>query len=192
MATEKNKAIDEAQIRQLIDGWTKALRAKDIKEVMSNYVPEILVFDIAPPLLYRGADAYRKNYEEWFASWQGPIGCDIRDLSTTVGDGVAFSHSLNRIYGKRTNGEETDVWVRVTACFRKINGKWLIAHEYISVPLYMDGSDRAALTSSRNNLIACVVTALRDPEPAQGVGRRPSLDVVLTRHFVKSEGSDYI
>lgn len=144
MANEK-KSIDEFQIRQLIDGWTEALRAKDIKGVMSNYEPDILVFDIAPPLLYKGADAYRKNYEAWFSTWQGPIGYEIRDLSTTVGDGVGFSHSLNRIYGKRTNGEETDVWVRATACFRKINGKWLIAHEHISVPLYMDGSDRAAV-----------------------------------------------
>jgi hypothetical protein len=30
MATEKNKAIDEAQIRRLVDNWTKALRAKDV------------------------------------------------------------------------------------------------------------------------------------------------------------------
>jgi uncharacterized protein (TIGR02246 family) len=145
MATKISGTSDETQIRQLIDGWAKALRAKDINGVMSSYVPEILVFDIAPPLLYRGANAYRKNYEEWFATWPGPIGYEIRDPSITAGDGVAFSHSLNRIYGKRTDGEETDVWVRVTACFRKIDGKWLIAHEHISVPLYMDGSNRAAV-----------------------------------------------
>jgi ketosteroid isomerase-like protein len=112
---------------------------------MSNYVPEILVYDIAPPLLYRGAAAYRKNWEEWFASWQGPIGYEISDLSIAVGDDVAFSHSLNRIHGKRIDEEDTDVWVRMTACYRKINGKWLIAHEHISVPFYMDGSNRAAV-----------------------------------------------
>jgi ketosteroid isomerase-like protein len=58
---------------------------------------------------------------------------------------VAFSHSLNRIYGKRTNGEDTDVWVRATACYRKMNGKWKVTHEHISVPFYMDGSYRAAV-----------------------------------------------
>jgi ketosteroid isomerase-like protein len=47
--------------------------------------------------------------------------------------------------GTRTNGEETDVWVRVTACRRKINGKGLITHEHVSVPFYMDGSYRAAV-----------------------------------------------
>ena len=145
METKKNKSIDGTQIQQLIDGWATALRDKDIKGVMSYYVPDILVFDIAPPLLYRGADVCRKNYEEWFSTWQGPIGYEIRDLSVIVGDGVAFSHSLNRIYGKRTNGENTDVWVRVTAGFRKIDGKWLITHEHVSVPFYMDGSDKAAV-----------------------------------------------
>jgi uncharacterized protein (TIGR02246 family) len=145
MATGKNKAADEDHIRQLIDGWAKALRAKDIDGVMSHYAPDILLFDLAPPLQYLGTDAYRKNWEEWFATWQGPIGYEIRDLSITTGDGVAFSHSLNRISGKRTNGEETDVWVRATACFRKINGKWKVTHEHISVPFYMDGSGRAAV-----------------------------------------------
>jgi len=133
------------EIQQLIDNWATAVRAKDIKGIMSNYVPDVLVFDIAPPLLCRGADAYRKNYEEWFSTWQGPIGYEIRDLSITASDGVAFSHSLNRIHGKRTNGEDTDVWVRVTACYRKMNGKWKVTHEHISVPFYMDGSYRAAV-----------------------------------------------
>ena len=145
MATEKNRAMDEVQIRQRIDGWAKALRAKDIDRVMSHYAPDILLFDLAPPLQYLGGEAYRKNWEEWFASWRGPIGYEIRDLSIIVGDDVAFSHSLNRISGTRTNGEETDVWVRVTACYRKMGGKWMVAHEHISVPFYMDGSNRAAV-----------------------------------------------
>jgi uncharacterized protein (TIGR02246 family) len=133
------------EIQQLIDDWAKAVRAKDINGFMSHYAPDILLFDLVTPLQYRGADAYRRNQEEWFASWQGPIGYEIRDLSITVGDDVAFSHSLNRIYGTRTNGEKTDVWVRVTACRRKLNGKWLITHEHASVPFYMDGSYKAAV-----------------------------------------------
>jgi uncharacterized protein (TIGR02246 family) len=145
MQPEKDKASDEAQIRQLIDAWAKALRAKEIDGVMSHYAPNVLLFDLAPPLLYRGTDAYRKNWEEWFASWRGSIGYEIRDLSITVGDDVAFSHSLNRITGTRTNGQKTDVWVRATACYRKIDGKWMVTHEHISVPFYMDGSDRAAV-----------------------------------------------
>jgi ketosteroid isomerase-like protein len=72
MTTEKSKAIDEAQIRTLIDHWAKALRAKDINGLMSHYAPDILTFDIVPPLQCQGVDVYRKNFEAWFASVQGP------------------------------------------------------------------------------------------------------------------------
>ncbi len=145
MTTTNSKTADEEQIRQLIDSWTMALRSKDVDTLMSHYKPEVMWFDLAPPLRNMGAAAYRKDWEEWFATWQGPIGYEIRDLSITTGDEVAFSTSLNRISGTRTSGEENDVWVRATVGFCKIKGKWMIVHEHFSVPFYMDGSYRAAV-----------------------------------------------
>jgi uncharacterized protein (TIGR02246 family) len=145
MAGEKNKAIEETEIRQLIDNWAKALRAKDINGLMSNYAPDMVLFDLAPPLQYKGAEAYRKSWEEWLPTFQGPVGYEIRDLSITTGDDVAFCHSVNRISGTRTDGEKTDTWVRATVCYRKIDGTWMVTHEHVSVPFYMDGTYRAAV-----------------------------------------------
>jgi ketosteroid isomerase-like protein len=145
MTPKSSASTDEAQIRQRLESWTKALRAKDLDGLMSHYAEEILVFDLAPPLQYKGAVAYRKNWADWFPSFQGSVGCEIRDLSVTTGGDVAFCHSLNRITGTRTNGENTDVWVRATVGFRKIGGKWMVTHEHFSVPFYMDGSGKAAL-----------------------------------------------
>jgi ketosteroid isomerase-like protein len=56
-------ANDEAEIRQLLDRWSKAFRARDLKAIMSTYAPgEALVeFDIVPPLKYVGSDAYKKT-----------------------------------------------------------------------------------------------------------------------------------
>ena len=112
---------------------------------MSHYEPDVLLYDLAPPLRYRGADAYRKNWEEWFASFQGPVGYEIHNLSVSVGNDIAFSTSINRISGARTTGEQTDVWVRATVCYRKRDNQWWVAHEHISVPFYMDGSFKAAI-----------------------------------------------
>jgi ketosteroid isomerase-like protein len=56
----------------------------------------------------------RKSLEEWFLTFRGPVGYEIRDLSITAADEVAFCHGLNRISGARTDGTETDVWVRAT------------------------------------------------------------------------------
>ena len=143
--TTKDKATDETQVRKLNDDWVKALRAKDIDALMNCYTPGILVFDLAPPLQYEGKDAYRKNVEEWFASFQGPIGYQIRALAISAGADVAFSHSLNHISGTRTDSEETDVWVRATVGYGKINGKWLITHEHFSTPFEMVPPYKASL-----------------------------------------------
>ena len=140
-----NTAKDEAQICQRLESWTKALCTKDLDALMGHYAQGILVFDLAPPLQYKGAAAYRKNWADWFPSFQGPIGYEIRDLSITTGDNVAFCYSLNRISGKRTNGEQTDVWVRATVGFRKIGGRWMITHEHFSVPFYMEPPYNASL-----------------------------------------------
>lgn len=56
----------------------------------------------------------RENLTNWFGSFLGPVGYEIRDLRITAGDDLAFSQSFNRISGSRMNGEETDVWVRST------------------------------------------------------------------------------
>jgi uncharacterized protein (TIGR02246 family) len=138
-------ANEEKQIRNLIDSWVKALRAKDLHTLIPHYTPNVRLFDLAPPLQHVGAEVLRSGLEEWFTTFQGPIGYEINNLEISVGGEIAFSNSINQLSGKRTNGEETDVWVRATICYRKIDGKWLISHEHVSVPFYMDGSDRAAI-----------------------------------------------
>jgi ketosteroid isomerase-like protein len=143
MGAQRSTSADEARIRECIASWTRALRAKDVDGVMSHYTPDILTFDLAPPLQHEGAD-YRHGFEEWFKTFRGPVNVDVRDLEITVGGDVAFTHSLNHLTGARTSGPDTDVWVRATVCFKKVGGRWLAAPEHVSVPFYMDGSERAA------------------------------------------------
>jgi len=138
MAVEEHKKNDEAEIKRLIEGGVEASRARDIDGVMSIYARELVSFDLVPPLRYVGADAYRKRWEETFSSFQGPIGYEIHDLDITVGDDVAFGYSLNRLSGTLNTGQKTDLWLRWTTCFRKINGKWLIVHTQVSVPVDLE------------------------------------------------------
>jgi len=137
------KAGDQHQIRKVIEDWADAVRCKDAEGVLRNYVSDIVHFSLAPPLLSPITTAAGLN--AWFATWQGPIGYEIRDLSLTIGEHVAFSHSLNRMQGTKTNGAKSDIWFRHTLGFRKIDDEWKIAHEHESVPFYMDGSFKAAV-----------------------------------------------
>jgi uncharacterized protein (TIGR02246 family) len=136
---------EETEIREQIDAWGAALRAKELEKIVSRYAPDAVSADLAPPLWKRGAEALRRNFKEWFRSWIGPIGIEMRDVQVTAGGDLAFAHMLNRIHGMRTSGEATDLWVRATVCFRKIGGEWKVVHEHVSVPFYMDGSFRAAV-----------------------------------------------
>src|SRR5262249_11190748 len=99
--------------------------------------------DTAPPLQYGGTVAYRQNWAEWFPTFKGPVGYEIRELSITVGADLALGHSLNRITGMRTSGESTDVWLRATMGFRKLNGTWLIMHEHFWVPINIKNLEAA-------------------------------------------------
>ena len=144
MAVEENKKNDETAIKRVIEGGVNAVRNKDIRGVMSLYAPEVVSFDIVPPLRYVGADAFRKVWEEVFSVFQGPIDYEVHDLNITVGDDVAFGHSLNRLSGTLNTGQKTNLWLRWTACFRKINGTWLIVHHQNSVPVDLE-TGRAVL-----------------------------------------------
>jgi ketosteroid isomerase-like protein len=147
MTVEEARKNDEAEIKRAIEGYVEALRAKDLDGVMSMYAPEIVTFDVVPPLQYVGADAMRKRWEEVFSSLPGQFGYEIADLSITVGEDMAFSHSFNRTSATLPTGQQIGTWVRWTACWRMIGGQWLLVHDQISVPVDLQ-TGRAVLDLS--------------------------------------------
>jgi ketosteroid isomerase-like protein len=100
-----------------------------------------LSFDVVDPLQKIGSDALRKRAEEWFSSFQGPIGYEIRDLGITAGDDMAFSHGLSHVSATKSDGGLLDMWWRTTVCFRKTAGKWTVTHEHNSVPFNVESGN---------------------------------------------------
>jgi uncharacterized protein (TIGR02246 family) len=131
------------EIRQLVDASAAAVRAKDIDALTSDFAPNVLSFDVVGPLQSAGTDAARKRAEEWFASFEGPIGYQVRDLAITAGDNITFCHSLNQVSATKTDGAKLEMWWRATLCFRKIDGKWLITHQHNSVPFDAESGSAA-------------------------------------------------
>lgn len=139
-------ASNEAEIRNVIADLSKALHDKDAKRVLSHYAPGSVVFSLAPPLQHAGSGATtEKDLKAWFATWDGPIGHETRDVSITANGDVAFCHGFIRISGTKVGGGHSEVWARRTTCLKKIDGEWKIAHDHTSVPFYMDGSYKAAV-----------------------------------------------
>ena len=127
----------EALIRQRVEELVKALNAKDIESVISLFAPNIVSFDIAPQfgaLRYVGADNKRRAWQEAFATFTGPFAYEVHDLDVTTHGELAFVHSLNHVNATLASGHITDMWLRWTACFRRIDGVWLVVHDHASVP----------------------------------------------------------
>ncbi|HET6980746.1 MAG TPA: nuclear transport factor 2 family protein [Myxococcaceae bacterium] len=124
----------ESTVRQRIEDLAKALTAKDIDRAMSFYAPDIVSFDINPPLRYAGADRKRQAWLAAFALYSGGFSYEVSELDVTAQGELAFVHSLNHVTGTLANGHTTDMWVRWTAGLRRIDGAWLIVHDHVSVP----------------------------------------------------------
>lgn len=128
-------ATDEMRIRRRLDALMEAIRAMDLERVMSAYTPDIVSFDIEPPLQHVGSEAKRKNWASVFASYERPLGYEVRDLAIIVDGDVALGHSLNRISGTLKNGNRSEHWVRSTLGFRRMGRDWRIAHDHVSAPI---------------------------------------------------------
>ena len=133
----------QADIVAFLDRRTEALRRKDIDQLMSFYAPDVVYFDLVPPLRYLGAAALRSRFVDWFEGWHSAISQEVRDLTVLASDEVAAAHMLIRTSGTRTNGQHVGYWVRATDFCKRSGQGWLITHEHISVPV--DVKSRSAV-----------------------------------------------
>jgi len=123
------KDSSETQIRALIANWTKAVRARDMEGVLAHHAKDVVMFDVPLPLRSKGIAAYKKTWELFFDNVPGGKGSfDLKELTLTVGDSVAFCHALLIVGGgKKPRG-------RLTIGLRRIRRKWMITHEHHSYP----------------------------------------------------------
>lgn len=135
--SQKKTSSDKAKIESLYQNYVKAFNAKDVNAIMANYAPgnQLFVFDVVPPRQYAGWDAYKKDWEGLLAAFPGPISETMSDLDITVVGSVAYAHNIQAGYFTDKDGKRLDITVRVTDVLRKLNGKWLIVQEHVSVPV---------------------------------------------------------
>jgi ketosteroid isomerase-like protein len=127
-------ASPESEIRTLLERWSEAVRAKDIDRLMSLYSPDIVYFDVVPPLQYTGSAAVRANFLRWFDGFESSIGQEIGDSQILVSGEIAVAYMLIRASGTLKDGREVGYWVRATISCKRSNQGWFITHEHISLP----------------------------------------------------------
>ncbi len=125
---------DETAIRALVAAWSRAVEARDANAIVAAYTPETVLYDAIPPGRIVGADAIAAVWEACFPYFPERFRSEHKDLVVEVDGDVAFVHGLHHFVPEPADHPSGATWMRVTACFRRIDGAWRVAHEHVSIP----------------------------------------------------------
>ena len=122
--------VDKAYLQKIWDGWA-TLNAAGQKQY---YAQGPHVFFDDEPLKFSSWDEYQATTAKELAEYKAG--------SFTVNDDVQIHKSGNIYWTTATvasdltqkSGKREQTTFRWTAIFEKLNGKWLIVHEHVSVP----------------------------------------------------------
>jgi ketosteroid isomerase-like protein len=124
----------EEQVSLVLSAWAAATQTGAHDEVLRNHEPDVVVFDVLPPMQYVGADAYRASWDDWQPDTEGDFSFELHDLKVAAGDDVAFAYGFIRCAGRTVEGRQFEDRVRATFCLRKHVDGWRVAHQHISMP----------------------------------------------------------
>lgn len=122
----------EAEIRDIVTRWARAVNDQDIEGVVADHADDMLMFDVPPPNALHGLDAYRASWTPFFTWAMGGSVFDIVTLDVEAGDDVAFATAQLRC-GRPAELDPSRL-LRLTVGLRKTDGRWTIAHEHHSFP----------------------------------------------------------
>jgi ketosteroid isomerase-like protein len=117
----------EAEIRRLLDDWAAAVRAHDLDGAVRDRSADIVMFDVPEPLQAKGIDAYRDTWILYFGDARSRRFA-LRETHIVAGDDVAWVRAILQC----TTAEEPAG--RLTMGLRRIDGRWVVAHEHHSFP----------------------------------------------------------
>ncbi|HVC43704.1 MAG TPA: nuclear transport factor 2 family protein [Candidatus Binataceae bacterium] len=97
--------------------------------------PDLMVYDIVPPAEYKGGPAWRKDLDGFFANFPGPSKIEFLVLKVESSGKLGVAYSVQRFTSTGKDGKPFVLVFRATDVLHKRDGKWLIVHEHLSVPV---------------------------------------------------------
>lgn len=131
-----SRSEDAQLIRTLIDRWAEAVQREDLTSVRADHDANILMFDVPPPFLSRGIDAYISTWQLFFANVEKPVTFSFEDIEITAGSDVAFATAKGRCVNINRAGKREPLEFRLTIGLKKIDAKWRVMHEHHSLPAH--------------------------------------------------------
>ncbi|MGH9684382.1 MAG: YybH family protein [Candidatus Acidiferrales bacterium] len=126
-----------SEIRSAIEGYREAVLHKDMRGIARYYwnSPDIVIFDVVPPLSYVGWDSFRKDWEGFFDGFKEITVYDWSDVHIEAEGNLGWMRAFIHFVGKFQDGKVLDMTTRDTAIFERKDGKWVAVHDHGSVPI---------------------------------------------------------
>lgn len=143
----KGSGTDEDAVHAVLDEYIAAHASRDADRILGVFTDDAVRYTLAPPLAQRPGTEYgdAAGISTWLATFDGPVLLEHRDRSVSVGDDVAFAHTLTSMTATPAGAPESfTLWLRSSFGLRRIAGTWRVVHQHDSTPFLMDGSFRAA------------------------------------------------
>lgn len=125
---------DEMRIHDLLTLWAKRTRDGDQDHILANHHPDVVIYDVLPPLQYNGTKAYRNSWDDWQPQTTGENIFELEGLQVIASGDIGYAFGLLRCGGTTPGGETFRDVIRATFCLRKTAGNWLICHQHSSMP----------------------------------------------------------
>ncbi|SHI10634.1 Uncharacterized conserved protein PhnB, glyoxalase superfamily [Pollutimonas bauzanensis] len=177
MDTASTSTVAQGEIRARVESWIEAVKGGDVKAIMSHYASDVVAFDAVSQLQFKGVQDYGKHWEACMAMCPGPMIFEPRELDIAAQGDLAFGHCLLRCGMKDDKGQEKASWMRMSSCYRQIDGKWTIVHEHFSAPFDMQ-SGKALFDLT--------------PDGAPAVSRIPRGMNSITPHLICAGAADAV
>lgn len=125
---------DEAAIRRMMTAWSRALEAKDLDGLTADYAPDAVLYDAIPPYKTIGAGNIRQVWANCLPYFPDQFKSEHRDVSIHVAGDTAFLHCMHHFIPTPADHPCGQTWMRVTVGYRRIDSKWKVVHEHVSIP----------------------------------------------------------
>jgi ketosteroid isomerase-like protein len=127
-------ATSDEEIHAVLESWAKATRENRVDDILKNHSPDLVIFDVLPPMKYESAASYRRSWGDWQPETQGETQFDLENLSITATADLAAAHCFIRCGGLTPEGRQFQDVVRASFCLRKSSGAWKVFHQHVSKP----------------------------------------------------------
>ncbi len=127
-------AANESAVREVLERWAAAVRAKKMPEILAQHATDLVMFDVPAPFESRGVAAYEDTWRLFYSSQPEPVAFDVKWMQIVAGEDVAFAYAHMQCAERAEDGKRVPLDFRLTVGLRREEGRWVIVHEHHSVP----------------------------------------------------------